>query len=107
MVTGSALKPRRGGFDVARLGEGARVSFSFDVADPPQEPPVECVDPLTWRLAYSLHTSHRPKADDFCSCGRPYPCTSARLAERGFRVACGGAGPAEPVDADESRVGDA
>ena len=48
------------------------------------------MDPLTWRLAYSLHTAHHPDAEGgTCTCGQPYPCPPAQLAARGFRFACG------------------
>jgi hypothetical protein len=73
-------------------------SLSFDLEDPPEDPPVECTDPLTWRLAYSLHTAHRPDGAGACACGGTYPCPSADLAARGFRFACGTAEPsADPA----------
>jgi hypothetical protein len=70
-------------------------SLSFDLEDPPEDPPVDCTDPLTWHLAYSLHHAHRPDAEGNCACGSTYPCPSAHLATRGFRFACGATEPAE------------
>ena len=64
-------------------------SLSFDPEDPPEDPPAGCTDPLTWRLAYSLHTAHHPDTEGNCTCGQSYPCPPAQLAARGFRFACG------------------
>jgi hypothetical protein len=87
------------------LGKGhAVLSLSFDLEHPPQEPPAECVDALTWRLAYTLHTSHRPDVDGICSCGHAYPCSSARLAGRGFRVSCRPAAEVSMADPEGQRV---
>ena len=73
-------------------------ALSFDLEDPPEEPPAECTDALTWRLAYSLHAAHRSAAGEACTCGRPDPCPSAQLAAYGFRFCCGLAG-ADTADA--------
>ncbi|SCL15760.1 hypothetical protein [Micromonospora inyonensis] len=63
--------------------------LTFDPADPPAEPPVECVSPTVWRLSHRLHRSHRLADAGRCVCGDPFPCPYRRLAERGFLAALG------------------
>jgi hypothetical protein len=46
----------------------------FDMYDPPARPPVRCVDPTVWKIAYTLYKTHRPRAGRKCSCGGPRPC---------------------------------
>ena len=65
----------------------------YDPAEPPASPPAVCVNPLMWLMAHQLFRDHRSDRDGFCvTCvpGEFSPCVGRHLAERGFRVACGG-----------------
>lgn len=76
--------------------------MSFDVDNPPVEPPDECQHRLLWRLARALWEAHRPDSAGFCvvaGCGHESqrdPCRLAQLAQQGMRTACGEATPASP-----------
>lgn len=75
--------------------------MSYDPAEPPASPPPECVNPLMWRMAHQLFRDHRPDRDGFCvTCvpGEFLPCVGRHLAQRGFRVACGGSDAAPLPD---------
>ena len=59
----------------------------WDPEQPPAEPPPGA-DPLIWRLAYGLHSDHRPHTDGFCvTCRQFWPCAPRRLADQGFAAA--------------------
>ncbi|HEX8346249.1 MAG TPA: hypothetical protein VF657_16140 [Actinoplanes sp.] len=67
------------------------LALPFDPEDPPAQPPAECDDDLTWRLAYQIFRDHRSDADGFCiTCvpGEFNPCVGRHLALRGFLAAC-------------------
>jgi hypothetical protein len=64
------------------------VTLSFDTENPPEQPPVDCVDPLLWRVSHALREEHRFDHGDRCLCGDRYPCNRVRLAERGLITAC-------------------
>ena len=59
----------------------------WDPEHPPAEPPPGA-DPLIWRLAYGLHSDHRPHTDGFCvTCREFWPCAPRRLADQGLAAA--------------------
>ncbi|MEV0158276.1 hypothetical protein AB0H57_31970 [Micromonospora sp. NPDC050686] len=76
--------------------------MSFDVDNPPVEPPDKCQHRLLWRLARALWDAHRPDSAGFCVVAGCWhenqrdPCRLARLAQEGMRTACGEATPASP-----------
>jgi hypothetical protein len=64
------------------------VSLPFDTDAPPEQPPPCCADPLLWRVARALYEEHRWEPGGRCLCGDRYPCSRARLAERGLVTSC-------------------
>ncbi|RFS47906.1 hypothetical protein D0Q02_03335 [Micromonospora craniellae] len=90
--------------------------MSFDIDDPPVEPPDECRHRLLWRLARALWETHRPGSSSFCVAtgtwheNQPGPCQPARLAQEGMRTACGEPAPTSPpwitVTRERLAVGD-
>jgi hypothetical protein len=76
--------------------------MSFDVDNPPEDPPADCPHRLLWRLARALWEAHRPDSTGFCvatGCwhtNQRDPCRLARLAQEGMRTACGEATNASP-----------
>lgn len=76
--------------------------MSFDIDNPPEEPPADCQHRLLWRLARALWEAHRPDNAGICvatGCwhtNQRDPCRLTRLAQEGMRTACGEATPASP-----------
>ncbi|MEV6706608.1 hypothetical protein [Micromonospora wenchangensis] len=72
--------------------------MSFDIDNPPVEPPADCQHRLLWRLARALWEAHRPDSTGFClsTPNQRDPCRLARLAQEGMRTACGEAVSASP-----------
>ncbi|MBB5867890.1 hypothetical protein F4553_001269 [Allocatelliglobosispora scoriae] len=68
----------------------------FDLADPPEDPPEACVDPVMWATARELLAEHEP-VDGVCeSCETTYlPCAGRLLADGGLQTACGVTAPTE------------
>ncbi|HWG99030.1 MAG TPA: hypothetical protein VNV66_06835 [Pilimelia sp.] len=60
----------------------------FDVHDPPQQPPPECVDPTLWSVAVELHRAHRPGVDGWCACRLFHPCPAWWRAVAALGAAC-------------------
>jgi hypothetical protein len=72
------------------------IAVPFDLDDPPFEPPPNCADEVTWRLARGLFDAHQLDAlSGRCRCGRMLPCTGQRLAAVGL-VAAYLCGPGTP-----------
>jgi hypothetical protein len=67
-------------------------SLPFDPQNPPEEPPANA-NPLTWSMAYQIHSDHQPAADGFCvaiTCKTRFafwPCDALALASAGFITA--------------------
>lgn len=76
--------------------------MSFDVDNPPVEPPADCRHRLLWRLARALWETHRPDSTSFCMATGTWhpnqrePCQPARLAQEGMRTAFGESTPTSP-----------
>ncbi|MGE5830730.1 MAG: hypothetical protein ACM30G_20530 [Micromonosporaceae bacterium] len=58
--------------------------LSFDLADPPDEPPSGVVLAILWRVAVRLYRDHGlplPRTTPRCrQCLQPWPCSARRLA---------------------------
>jgi hypothetical protein len=58
--------------------------LSFDLADPPDEPPSGVVLAILWRVAVRLYRDHGlplPRPTPRCrQCLHPWPCSARRLA---------------------------
>lgn len=69
-----------------------RFTLSFDVSNPPKEPPAG-TDQITWRLAYQILEDHQPCPSGWCSavtCVRDinlWPCPPALFAQGIFALA--------------------
>jgi|GEM_PF-5341448 len=64
------------------------VTLSFETEEPPEQPPRGCADPLLWLVSYALRQEHQWEPGGRCMCGDRYPCSRARLAERGLVTSC-------------------
>jgi hypothetical protein len=64
--------------------------LSFDLEDPPAEPPTDCVDHFMWRLAREQFTPHARVDPDGCpECRSDKTCPGRLLAQRGLLTATG------------------
>src|SRR5262245_43474903 len=67
-----------------RGGGLALAQLSFNLADPPEEPPSGVVLAILWRVAVRLYRDHGlplPRPTPRCrQCLHPWPCSARRLA---------------------------
>ncbi|MBB5873658.1 hypothetical protein F4553_007092 [Allocatelliglobosispora scoriae] len=76
--------------DMADLSRSSTGISSFDLADPPEDPPAECTDLVMWATARELLADHEP-VDGSCEvCDtKDLPCAGRGLAIQGLQTACG------------------
>ena len=72
-----------------RVVERLMSRITWDLNNPPAEPPETCLDRQRWRLAYQILTEHQLEdAGSHCACGEVWPCFEHKRAERGLVTAC-------------------
>jgi hypothetical protein len=72
-------------------GAKASIDMSFDLNNPPAEPPADCLEPDKWREAYAIYIQHQPGKSGRClskRCGERWPCLPHRPALRALMDAC-------------------
>jgi hypothetical protein len=82
--------------DVCTMIEGGRmerqVPTEVDLERPPAEPPIGCLDPFLWRLAFEHFASHGADEQGRCArCRTEGPCAGLLSARQGLATSIGDA----------------